>query len=255
MDEAGQAGRPERMLAVLLLVGAAWLTAGVLVWLVWVLTQGAGLLPWLPLSLLALAVPFAQLRAALLLRRPGPQGTDVDGARVGTGLGMAAGLGAAVLPLPLTGQSLGSLQPGLAPLPVLFTVAGGAAAVMLLLQRHGLGADRLAGPPGSLVLSATALALVWAGLALDQGSLLAILLALPAAAVVVLASLRGPAGYRAGLLRGWWWGLVTTGGSLLVAGLFLGVAYGQSWAGLVVIGVAVALVAAWLALRAVPAHT
>jgi hypothetical protein len=254
VDETGQVARPERMLAVLLLVGAVWLTAGVLVWLAWVLARG-GWLPWLPLSLLALAVPFAQARAALLLLRPGPPGADADGSRIGRALGTAAGLSAAVLPLPLTGQSLGSLQPGLAPLPVLFTVAGGAGALMLLLQRHGLGIDRLAGPPPALVLSATALALVWVGLALDQGSLLAVVLALPAGVIVVLAALRGPAGYRAGLMLGWWWGLVTTGGSLLVAGLFLGLVYGQAWAGLVVLGIAVSLAAAWFALRAVPAHT
>jgi hypothetical protein len=243
------------MLAVLLLVGAAWLTAGVLVWLAWALTRGAGWLPWLPLSLLALAVPLAQARAGLLLLRPAAPGTDPDRARTGSALGIAAGLGAAVLPLPLTGASLGSLQPGLAPLPVLFTVAGGAAAVLLLLQRHGLGLDDFAGPPPALAVSATALALVWVGLALDQGSLLALLLALPAGGVVVLGALRGPAGYRSGLLLGWWWGLVTTGGSLLVAGVFLGVVYGQAWAGLVVLGIAVALVAAWLARSAVPAHT
>jgi hypothetical protein len=69
---------------------------------------------------------------------------------------------------------------------------------------------------------------------------------------VPLAAQRGPAGYRTGLLLGWCWGLVATGGSLLVAAGVLGLVYGQAWAGLVVIGVAVALVAAWLALRSVP---
>jgi hypothetical protein len=153
----------------------------------------------------------------------------------------------------LTGRFLGTLQPGLATLPVLLTVAAAGVGVLLLVTRHGLAVDHLAGPPVALVLSATATALVWAGLALDAASLLLLVPALPAVGVVLLSALRGPAGYRTGLLLGWWWGLVATGGSLLVFGVYLAVVYGQAWAGLVIVGVAVALVAAWWALRKAPA--
>jgi hypothetical protein len=46
--------------------------------------------------------------------------------------------------------------------------------------------------------------------------------------------------------------VVTTGGSLVVAAAVLALGYGQAWGGIVVIGVAVALVAARLALNGVP---
>ena len=289
VDEAGRAGPPERLLGALLLFGVAWLAVGLLVWIVRLL-GGFGWVPWVPLTVLALAVPYVQTRAAVLLLRPGPARGDgaggdgaggdgaggdgaggdgaggdgageggereaadrVDRSRVGTGLGLAAGLGAAVLPLPVTAPAL-ALQPALAQLPTVLTVIGGAAAVAVLALRHGLRPDRLRTPPASLVLSATALAMVWLGLALDQATWLVLVPALPGAIVVALAALTGPAGYRGGLLLGWWWGLVTSGGSLLVAALFLAVVYRQAWAGLVIVGVAVALVAAWVAMRAVPA--
>ncbi len=245
MEQAGRAERPERLLGGLLLLGAAWLLLGLLVWAAQVLGGGFGWIPWMPLAVLALAVPLAQARAGLLLVRPEP------GSGAGGALGLAAGLGAALLPPALT-PGLGVLQPPLGQLPSVLTVVGAMGAVALLARRHGLRPNRLATPPASLVASATALALVWLGLALDQGALVALVPAVTGAVVVVLAALTGPPGYRGGLLLGWWWGLVATGGSLLVAGLYLGIVYGQAWAGLVVLGVAVALVAALVALRSVP---
>lgn len=247
MDEAAGPARPERLLGALLLLGAAWLLLGVLLWAVWVLTGGFGWVPWVPVAVLALAVPVVQARAGLLLLRT-PRG---EAPGVGTGLGLAAGLGTAVLPSALTG-SLGLLQPPFGQFPSALAVVGAVAAVAILATRHGLRPNRLAAPPASLAVSATALALVWLGFVLDQGSGAALVPAVPGVLVVVLAAFTGPSGYRGGLLAGWWWGLVATGGSLLVAGLYLGIVYGQAWAGLVVIGVAVALVAALLALRTVP---
>jgi hypothetical protein len=245
----------------LLLFGATWLVVGLLFWVVQLVAGRYGWLPWVPLTVLALAVPLAQAHAALLLLRPGTVAAPREGGaavgrgqtRVGTALGLAAGLGAAVMPLALTASSLGALQPALAQVPTVLTVLGGAAAVVLLGARHGLRPDRLAPPPASLAVSATALALVWLGLALDQGSGALLVPALPGVLVVVLSALTGARGYRGGLVLGWWWGLVATGGSLLVTGLVLGITYGQAWAGLVIVGVAVALVAAWLAVRAAPA--
>jgi hypothetical protein len=244
-------GRGERVVGGVLFAGAAWLAVGVLLWLVWVVTGRVSWLPWLPQTLIAAAVPYAQARAALLLVRP-RAGATAPGAATGAGLGLAAGLATGVIPLVVTGASLG-LLPALAPLAVLVTVLCGFAALALLVVKHGLGLDQLSGPPAALATSATAFALVWAGLALDQGSLTELLPAIPAAVVVALAALGGPPGYRTGLVQGWWWAMVATAGSLLVTGLYLGIGYGQAWAWLIVIGAVATLAAARWAVRSVPA--
>ena len=253
MDDPGPIERrPERVLAALLLVGAAWLTVGVLMWVAGLAVGRVVLVPWLPLTLLAAVVPAVQARAGLLLLRPSRPGAEGPDVRVGTALGTLAGLAAALIPLATWIGPLPGLQPALRPVPVLLTVAC-AVAGLVLLGRRGLGIDRLAGPPSSLATSATALAVVWVVLALLWATPGALVAALPGAVVVPLAALRGPAGYRTGVMLGWWWGLVTTGGSLLVAAAVLALGYGQAWAGLVIVGIAVALVAARLALHTVPA--
>ncbi len=252
MDDTGRSGRPGRALALLLLVAAAWLAAGVLVWVVGLAVGSVGLVPWLPLTLLAAVVPAVLARAALPLLRPAPPGAQGPDPRPGTALGTVAGLAAALFPLTVGAGPLDAFRPALGPVPVLLTVACAVAGLVLLVRRHGLGVDRLAGPSSSLVTSGTALALVWVVVALLLVVPGALVAALPGAVVVPLAALGGTPGYRTGLMLGWWWGVVTTGGSLAVAGAVLALGYGQAWGGIVVIGVAVALVAARLALNGVP---
>jgi hypothetical protein len=252
VDDAGRFGRPERVLAVLLLVAAAWLAAGVVVWVAGLAIGSVELVPWLPLTLLAAVVPVVLVRAALLLLRAAPPRAQEPDPRVGRALGTVAGLAAALFPLGTRAGPVDELQPALLAVPVVLTVACAVAGLVLLVRQHELGIDRLADPPSSLVTSGTALALAWVVVALLWATPGALVAALPGAVIVPLAALGGPPGYRTGLMLGWWWGLVTTGGSLAVAAAVLALGYGQAWGGIVVIGIAVALVAARLALNGVP---